>query len=286
MLLFSYCNSFFVLSVETSSASFRFHAMKFLLKIPLVMAFAEWIWGDDDPRAAPTFCVENLPIMNSACWSRLIVKGLGIAIILGACLNKAPVMINILNAKSTSGLSSSAVYGETLVYANGAFYGMLSGHPITAYGENAALLMQSVVIVFMIWQFSAPPASVLERSLVAFAAAVYIIAVTTVLPQNLYYLLMTSIVPVLLYSRGSQIVETFRCRHTGAMSLVTLTLNLVGVLVRVLTTLKEVGWDMAMLGSYILSVTLNTILLAQYFLYRKNTEAFLADLKVKSQKVE
>jgi PQ loop repeat len=257
--------------------------MQFLLDIPIVMAFATWVWGDDK-NVSPTFCVENLFSFDSDCWTRLIVKGLGIAIILGACLNKAPVMINIWQAKSTSGLSSTAVYGETLVYANAACYGLLSGHPITAYGENLALFVQSLIIVYLMWEYSAPPASLLERGIVNLIVAVYIVLLITTLPKSYYYLLMTSIMPVLFYSRGSQILETYRCQHTGAQSIVTNTMNLVGGLIRILTTIKEVGWDMAILGSYSLSCTLNLIVFLQFFYYRKNTVLFLSNLQSKKKK--
>lgn len=257
--------------------------MKFLLDIPLVVSAAEWVWGGD-PNVTPDFCIEILPLMNSACWSRLIVKGLGIAIILGSCLNKAPVMLNIMNAKSTRGLSSVAIYGETLVYANGALYGLLSGHPITAYGENVALLLQSIVIILMMWQFASPSTATLDRLMVGMASAAYIVVTTMIIPKSYHYLLMTSIMPVLLYSRGSQIMETFRCKHTGAQSIVTTSMSLVGVLIRVLTTIKEVGWDMAVLGTFLLSCLLNLIMFVQYFYFRKNTEVFLANLKAKSQK--
>jgi mannose-P-dolichol utilization defect protein 1 len=257
--------------------------MEFLLDVPLVVSLAEWVWGGD-PDVSPDFCVKNLPFMNLECWSRLIVKGLGIAIILGSCLNKAPVMVNIMNAKSTRGLSSVAIYGETLVYANGALYGLLLGHPFTAYGENVALLLQSVVIIAMMWQFATPPKAALDRLMVALGFALYVAVTTMILPKDSHYLLMTSIMPVLLYSRGSQIIETLRCQHTGAQSIVTTTMSLVGVLIRILTTIKEVGLDMAVLGTYFLSCMLNLIMFVQYFYYRKNTEVFLADLKAKSQK--
>lgn len=77
------------------------------------MSLARWVWGEDR-AVTPEYCIEFFPIMNNSCWSRLIVKGLGIAIILGACLNKAPVVINILNTKSTEGLSRISIYGEIL----------------------------------------------------------------------------------------------------------------------------------------------------------------------------
>lgn len=257
--------------------------MKFLLDIPLVMSFADWVWGEDE-KVSPSYCVEQLFSFDTDCWTRLIVKGLGIAIILGACLNKAPVMLNLWRSKSTVGLSTISVYGETLVYVNAAVYGMLSGHPITAYGENLALFVQSLIIVFLMWEFSVPPASTFERGFVNLLMAVYLTALYTALPKEYYYLLMTSIMPVLFYSRGSQILETMRCQHTGAQSIVTNTMNLAGGLVRVLTTIKEVGWDMAILGNYALSCTLNLIVFLQYFYYRKNTERFLADLQSKAKK--
>jgi mannose-P-dolichol utilization defect 1 len=261
--------------------------MKRLVDIPLVMALAEWIWGGDDPdvTVSPTFCVERIPVMMThACWSRLIVVGLGVAIILGACLNKAPVMINILHAKSTMGLSATAVYGETLVYANCAAYGILSGHPFTAFGENAALLVQSIIVTLLMWHYSKPPASNLERGLALLVAAVYIVVVTIVLPVEYHYVLMTSVMPVLLYSRGAQIYVTYSCRHTGAQSVATTSMNVLGGTVRILTTIRQVGWDLAVLGTIGTSTALNLTMLAQYFYYRENTKRYLADLKVAATK--
>lgn len=257
--------------------------MKFLFDSPLVVSLAEWVWGKD-PHVSPDFCINILPWMDTACWSGLIVKGLGIAIILGSFLSKAPVMLNIMNAKSTKGLSSVAIYGETLLYVNGALYGLLSGHPITAYGENVALLLQLIMIILMMWQFSSPSTATADRLMVGLTGALYIIVTTTILPKDYHYLLMTSNMPILIYSCGSQIMETFRCKHTGAQSIVTTTMGLIGVLIRILTTIKEVGWDMAVLGGLVLSFVLNLIMFVQYFYFRKNTEAFLADLKAKSEK--
>ena len=221
---------------------------------------------------------------NIDCWTKLIIKGLGVAIILGSCLNKTPVMMNLFRSKSTSGMSLSSIYGEIIVYINAAFYGILSGHPITAYGENLALFAQSFIIVNLMWEYSQPVASLLERGIVNLLVSLYIVFLLTTLPSTYYYLLMTSIMPVLLYSRGTQILATYQCQHTGAQSVVTNTLNLVGGLVRILTTIKEVGYDLPILGSYSVSCTLNLIIFLQYFYYRKNTELFLAKLQTKSKK--
>ena len=63
-------------------------------------------------------------------------------------------------------------------------------------------------------------------------------------------------------------------------------LSLFGGLIRILTTIKEVGWDMNVLGTYILSSSLNLTMFVQYFVYQSNTQKFLNDLKTASEKKE
>jgi mannose-P-dolichol utilization defect protein 1 len=259
--------------------------MKFLLDVPFVMSLADWVWGKDpDAQVSPELCVEAFPVMNGACWSQLVVKALGIAIIAGACLNKAPIMLNILDSKSTAGLSRTAIYGETICYASAAFYGMLEGHPVTAYGENVALLIQSVVIILMMFQFTVDPkVSTQERVIATGLAVAYVAGVATMLPEDLHYLLMGSILPVMLFARGSQIFETLMVQHTGAQSIVTTAMNLVGGILRILTTIKEVGWDMAVLSGLLVGTIMNVVMFLQYFYYRSNTEKFVKELKEKKQ---
>ena len=262
--------------------------MKFLLDLPWVVSFAEWIWTVDPHEqvsVSAEMCLSSLPLMNGDCWKRLLVKGLGLAIILGSCLNKAPVIRNIIANRAAVGLSRSAIYGETLMYANSAAYGMLSSFPFSAYGENAALLLQALVIVVLCWKYSnTTMISITERGSVVAAATVYLATVPFVLPESLYYLLMTSIMPILIVSRGSQILETYRCQHTGAQSIVTTSMNLLGGVIRIGTTIQEVGWDWAVLGTFGLSLVLNCICFGQHFYYQTNTKKFLADLQQQKKK--
>ena len=59
-------------------------------------------------------CFQQFPFMDKTCWITVLVKGLGIAIILGACLSKVPFMLNLIQTKSATGLSRSASYGEVI----------------------------------------------------------------------------------------------------------------------------------------------------------------------------
>jgi len=55
---------------------------------------------------------------------------------------------------------------------------------------------------------------------------------------------------VLIISRGSQIFQNYKQKQTGAQSAATTGLNLVGTIIRIGTTIKEVGWDFHILRAY------------------------------------
>ena len=256
--------------------------MKFLLDIPFVMALAEWVWSEAEAEdVSPQICISNLPLMNSGCWGGLAVKGLGIGIILGSCLNKAPMVYNIWTSKSTEGLSGGALYGELLLLANASFYGFLMSYPFTAYGEAIALAVQAFIIIMLHWVFAEPPISMTEKMAATGASLAYLMGVLYILPPEQYSLLMGMMWPLQVYAKGAQIYESFRVKHTGATALATICMNVVGSFIRILTTIGEIGFDFAMLTGSILAVVLNSIMLLQYFLFRKNTEKFLQDLEKK-----
>jgi mannose-P-dolichol utilization defect 1 len=254
--------------------------MTFLLDVQGVKTFASYIWGND-PLVTPEQCITTLPWMPEACWSRLLVKLLGLAIIVGSCLNKFPIILNIISTKSTIGLSRAAIYGEIVVYLNCALYGMLESYPMSAYGENVMLTIQSIGILLLIYRHTATSAS--EQVFAAAVSVAYVTAIITLIPPKYYYVLMASVWPVQVFSRGSQILQTFRLKHTGTQSAVTNGMNLAGSCIRILTTIKEVGWDWAVLMGYVLSVGLNGALLLQFVMYRDNTRQFWLSLKDKKQ---
>jgi mannose-P-dolichol utilization defect 1 len=252
-----------------------------VVEIPLVVSLGNWLWKDD-AKASPQQCLESLPLLAAPCWRGIVVKGVGIAMILASCVNKLPVIINMRNTKSAKGLSVSSIYGETIVYANCAFYGLLNQYPITSWGENASLLVQALVIVSLLWKYT--EASIKERIVAVLAGLLYIVLIFSFLPEQYYYLLMTSVMPILFVARGSQILETMRCGHTGAQSIITVAMSLVGGLIRILTTLQEMGWDMAVLSTYLFSAAMSLIMFGQYFYYQNNTKVFFEKLQAEGRK--
>jgi uncharacterized protein with PQ loop repeat len=224
--------------------------------------------------------------------------------VLRVCLNKVPVMINILNAKSASGLSATAVYAETVAYANFLACDILFGSFSSSKGSaetqpaatrdilspfvyiDGAILIQSVIVTMLVWHYSTPPASKVKRGIALSVAVVYIFVVGFVLPATYRYfclpttyksLLYQSATLTLLYSKCSQVWVTQSCRHTGPQSLVT-------------TLLENACSWIVLIGTFsygvlsdpreTLKTALNLIMLLQLFYFNKNTKLHLADLKV------
>ncbi|KAL7496014.1 hypothetical protein ACHAWT_004394, partial [Skeletonema menzelii] len=243
-------------------------------------------WSNDpSPLVTPSTCLSSLPFLSRPCLFRLLAKLIGIAIITLSCINKAPVLRNIYKSKSVLGLSPTSTYGEVIMYSNAAFYNLRRGNPFTAYGETFMVMLQTVAVVVMIWVYG-EETNKKNVGLVCAGYVVYLFVVFYVLTQETLYILMVYMPIVLLTSRGSQILANYQQKQTGAQSLATTGMNLTGSLIRTVTTIKEVGWDLHILRSYGVSITLNMILFTQIFVYKENTQKVLDDIQQKKKKKE
>lgn len=361
----------------------------------LLMTIAQWAWSSDpSPNVTPSTCLSSLPFLRTPCLIRLVAKFIGIAIIASSCINKgecgrkrhttfadplfarhhesltktlslslprkqttAPVIHNIYSTKSALGLSPTSTYSEVIMYSNAALYNLRKGHPFSSYGETFMVMIQTWIVVIMIWIYGAEDETKEKKKksvtmghmgVVCGVYLIYLLAVfygeldlivndttshtvwsyylqyivslhslcvlvftfflftlkyiyfnfpvwgffgyytqnthTKVLTQDTIYLLMVYNPIVLLTSRGSQILANHQQKQTGAQSLATTGMNLTGSLIRTVTTIKEVGWDLHILRSYGTSITLNMILFTQIFMYREKTNKMLGDLKKKKKK--
>ncbi|KAL3827126.1 hypothetical protein ACHAXA_002361 [Cyclostephanos tholiformis] len=276
-----------------------------------IISLATWAWGgpSDHPSYSnpkedvnPASCLESLPLLSSSCLSHLVAKLVGVGIILASCINKAPVIRNIVKSRSASGLSSTSIYGEIILYSNASFYNILRGNPFSAFGETFTVLLQTMIVVVLFWHYhddygdedNSANGSMRRRWRmrggvmdIAFALATYcayLFVVFCVLTPSTHYVLMVYNPIVLVLTRGAQIIENHANKRTGAQSITTITMNLAGSLVRIGTTIKEIGFDFHILGSYGTSVLLNMILFVQIVMYRKNTELFLEKLSDKKKR--
>lgn len=247
--------------------------------VELVNLFAQWAWSDNlDPSVSPELCLQST-IPSTPCLTTVITKCIGVAIITGAFLNKAPIIYNIVRNQSVVGIAIASIYTEVLMYSNAAFYSILKNNPFTAWGENAVLAIQTVGISFLIWQLYLPKIGLIHRLVALGIGVVYVTFTLYIMPPQYYYLLLSVNFPLTLYARGSQMYMFYSCKHTGSMSAITLGMNVVGASIRVLTTINEVGWDIPLVLSYGMGVPLNGGLLFQFWYYRKGTEAYIRELE-------
>lgn len=262
-------------------------------ELPFSSFLAEWVWSVDSDsiqidEAADTLTatintqlclkyVDSFQVQDfvaSGCLAQVVTKVSGIVIIVGACFNKAPTIMNMMEAQSAEGFSPVSMYMEALFYANSSIYSIQHQHPFTAYGENLVLLVQTMVMVYLLWHFSKTTIHLPEKIAVVVLSIGYCVAVTYVLPADYNYLLHAFNDIIIAYSGGLQVYQTYQIQHTGAQSIVTTSMNLVGELIRIGTTLEETGGDWNMLLSFGLCATLSVTMFGQYFWYRANTEEF------------
>lgn len=153
---------------------------------------------------------------------------------------------------------------ETIGTTFSALYFLRQGYSLNTYGEILFILIQNAVILAQIVFFEK-----FSRSRAAVIAAVYLAVVALLSSKaslGLLMVLQVAAIPILNVARIPQIMLNFRRKGTGELSPITLSLQVIGNLARVFTTLASVG-DMLMLLAIVVSTTFNATLVGQYWYY-------------------
>lgn len=214
----------------------------------------------------PKGCIKTFmagDVLNEFCLKKTISKVLGYGIIAGACIVKVPQILRFVAAGSVAGVSRPATYLELLGYLLGSIYHIVKGNPWSAYGETVIVTVQSALIVLMLWAYDAP--GVVHMATVTGVLATVGQAAWSA-PDAMQEIVMSSTTVLFILSRGWQIVENVQAGSTGQLAFLTLFMNFAGAAARIFTTLQEVK-QKAVLYSFIISTSLNALLLAQYVYY-------------------
>jgi uncharacterized protein with PQ loop repeat len=196
------------------------------------------------------------------CYMMLISKFLSTGILTGSVALKLPQILKLMKAKSVEGLSPEAFYSEVPLTILTVMYNYRRGYPFMSYGENVMVMIQNIILVLLLWKYMKPKPS-MGFMISIISLFVGITAICKVLPAQYLYFLPLSNRPLIIYSRMSQIINSYKNSTTGALSVITTTLIFLGGLARVFTTINEVGWDLNLLSGYAIGVTLAGIQLAQ-----------------------
>ena len=204
----------------------------------------------------------------------LISKIIGIAIVGLSFTFKLPQIITMIKEKTAEGLSEMSCMTDILVYLSSALYAIHLKLPFSVYGENIIILTQSAIILILFYAFTNRKSLVSLETVQRFLFTPVIIAISyfciedKIIPENIWQIIASSPIIFISISKISQILTSFRLRSTGPLSPFTSVLGIVGPLSRMFTLIVESG-DMFLIGTQIYSIILNTIVLVQIIMYKK-----------------
>jgi mannose-P-dolichol utilization defect protein 1 len=159
-------------------------------------------------------------------------------------------------------------YAEVPINSSAVIYHYLKMLPFSTYGENVAVLIQNLICVGLVWVWEVPRVKMSEVVLVTLGFIV-LCTVQLNLPPSLHPLLIYINMPLVLSSCLPQIVANFRQGHTGQLAILSNFLKLVGCVVRIFTTITQIGLDMGLLANYGIGALMNLILVTQGMVYRE-----------------
>ncbi|XP_063716880.1 mannose-P-dolichol utilization defect 1 protein homolog [Symsagittifera roscoffensis] len=200
----------------------------------------------------------------------LVSKVLGTCLIGLAFLVKFPQILKIIRSGSAEGLSLSAAVLELFAMTSSVCYNFAQGYPFTAWGDTFFVGMQNVAIVYLIFLFRG------QMSEGTLFVAVYLLVLWFLAGSGLVPLWVLATyqmcnVPLILSGKMTQAATNVRNGHTGQLSLVTISILMLGSLARVFTTLKETG-DTLVTVTYAISSFANCLLFLQVLYYWDATQ--------------
>lgn len=215
---------------------------------------------------------ENLNFLDVPCFKLTLSKVLGLSIISGAFLLKAPQIYNFVKSGSVEGVSLFSCYLDVIVYQNSIIYNTMEGYPLSTYGEGIVIYAQNVLIVLLMWKFSKPSIPMSQRFAVLASLLSLTMGTIYLLPSEQRALLPSCGIALTIWSRVPQIWTNFQNGHTGQLALATWVLNALGALARVFTTLQEVD-DVLILSGFAAGAFLSFTIVVQILWYWKATQA-------------
>mmetsp|Transcript_1155 Transcript_1155/g.3270 ORF Transcript_1155/g.3270 Transcript_1155/m.3270 type:complete len:217 (+) Transcript_1155:167-817(+) len=186
-----------------------------------------------------------------------------------AVVTRVPQIVKILRARSVDGIEPSLYEFDTLCNTISGLYHRGNGFPLNTYGETISFSAQNMAATYLISVYAATSGTRLRARLFMLG---YLGSLATVL-QNLpaykpYIDRMQQMTAVALQtSRLPQLIANFRRQSTGQLSIVPWVFNLLGSILRLYTTEKQLGGDNVMRGYFLASIAINGTMASQIAIY-------------------
>jgi len=206
------------------------------------------------------------------CILKGLTRFLSYFLIVGAALVKVPQIIKIIKKSSVEGIARSSIYLDVLSSMLTSGYNIHLGYPFRSYGEYVVVGLQTVILVALCWKYD-KTTPILEKSLVSLGifTGVSLIYLDLV-PQKIYMAIFGINLIVSFASKVPQIHLNWKNQSTGQLSVITYSMTTFGFFARVLTSLADVK-DLLILVKHAQSLILNSFIMIQFALYRKNDKS-------------
>jgi len=213
------------------------------------------------PNCTATF-IERGELLDPTCIKFVFTQILSYSLVVASLGLKLPQILQIVRAKSGKGISVMMYQLEITVFALSVAYFMLKGYPFSTFGDIMFILIQDLVLYTLLFYYENELNAKFFLSAGIFGA-VFAFLLSGHAPLDQLYPLT---IPIGIASRVPQIVKNVREGGVGNLNATTFSMNALGALARVFTTLQLVKDPMVLIG-YVVSVLLNGTIVGQIVYY-------------------
>uniref|UniRef100_A0A1L8DTX1 Mannose-P-dolichol utilization defect 1 protein homolog n=1 Tax=Nyssomyia neivai TaxID=330878 RepID=A0A1L8DTX1_9DIPT len=208
----------------------------------------------------------NFDFLDVNCFTSLLSKCLGLAIVAGSMMVKVPQILKILSNRSGQGISIASVLVEICAITAHISYNYVKGFPFSAWGDGAFLAIQTAAIAALVFHFSGATAKA-GVFLTGYICVLYVL-MGGITPLHVLWSMQACNVPIIFIGKMIQAVTNYRNESTGQLSPLTCYMLFFGALARIFTSYKETG-DPMMILTYAVSSLANGIIVFQLIYYAK-----------------
>jgi len=184
----------------------------------------------------------------------------------GLCvICKIPQIMTIMKSRSVEGLSATSLLLELLTYAISLSYNWMKGYPLGSYMEDPFLCIQTLIVLLIVYYYQSQ-LDVTKYGMIGGGAALFYALALGFPHPAVLPVLLTATLPMKVFSKFLQIKEIWIRKSAGSISLVSWGINVYTCLTRIITTAMVTG-DMTLLLKHSISVTLNSVVIAEALYY-------------------
>ena len=198
-----------------------------------------------------------------------LIQLLGYSVVVLSSFQKIPQLVKVLKAGKADSISIASIQFDILAYSIGASYGYMHHLSIFVYGESIVLLAQTITLFFLVAWYT----ELLSSTKIQLVIGLYIMwgscVVMQWLPENILSLQLLLNIPIIASGKSSQILKLYRTKKSGQVSFYMYAIAAYGAVIRIITTIVEVG-NFTILFIYLLTTVLNLVIMMLIMRYKEN----------------